>query len=226
MKLVVFDLDQTLVDFIEVHDRAAQVLFQSFFGVDARFTEIDFAGKSLIENFTELAVRNGIAEDKIKSRAQELLESYEEIFGEILPEDADKHVLPGVRRLLDELSKTDHMIVLYTGDSEGIVSQVFRATGLGKYFRFAVFGTEAETRPGLLKLAIERAEELSDKRFRGKDIVVIGDSIRDIDSGKELGTLTIAVATGFHSEAELANHQPDFLFRDLKDYKEVIKAIG
>jgi beta-phosphoglucomutase-like phosphatase (HAD superfamily) len=56
VKLIVFDLDQTLVDFISVHDEVTQKLFRDFFGVDARLTEIDFAGKSLTENFRELAL--------------------------------------------------------------------------------------------------------------------------------------------------------------------------
>ncbi len=38
MKLVIFDLDQTLVDFISMHDEVTQKLFRKFFDVDARFT--------------------------------------------------------------------------------------------------------------------------------------------------------------------------------------------
>jgi phosphoglycolate phosphatase-like HAD superfamily hydrolase len=38
--------------------------------------------------------------------------------------------------------------------------------------------------------------------------------------------LTIAVATGFHSEEELLKAEPDYLFDNLKDYRQVLKAIG
>jgi len=38
--------------------------------------------------------------------------------------------------------------------------------------------------------------------------------------------LTIAVATGFHTAGELAACQPDYLFKSLRDYRKVIKAIG
>ena len=154
MKLVIFDLDQTLVDFISVHDQATQELFKRFFGVDARLTEIDFAGRSLIDNFLELAKLKGIAENEISKNGQALVESYERIFGEKLPKEASDHVLPGVRRLLEELSQTDSFVVLYTGDSAGIVNRVLKATGLGKYFRFSVYGTEAPTRVGMIKLVL------------------------------------------------------------------------
>jgi beta-phosphoglucomutase-like phosphatase (HAD superfamily) len=75
MKLIIFDLDQTLADFLSVHEEATRRLFKQFFDVDARLTEIDFAGKSLIENFSELARLKDIPEDIFRRRINQLLES-------------------------------------------------------------------------------------------------------------------------------------------------------
>lgn len=226
MKLIIFDLDQTLVDFLSVHDQATMELFQKFFHTDASIKEIDYAGNSLIENFTRLAALKGIAADKIKNRAHELLGYYEEVFGKLLTQQSDKGILPGAKTLLNKLSKTDNFIVLYTGDSEGIVKHVFRVTGLGKFFRFAIYGNDAETRHGLIKLAIEKAQRVTSREFRGRDVIVIGDSIRDIDAGKKLNTMTISVATGFHSVAELKKHHPDYIFKSLKDYAQIINLVA
>jgi len=226
VKLVIFDLDQTLVDFISVHDEAARELFRKFFGVEARLTEIDFAGKSLTDIFLELARLKGIAESRISEIGRELLKNYERTFGEKLPRDTSNHVLPGVRKLLEELSRTDNFIVLYTGGSAGIVDLVLKATDLGKYFRFSVYGTEAETRVGMVRLAVKKAEKVTGKKFKGKDIVIIGDSIRDVESGRQLNATTIAVATGFHSEEQLSASKPDYLFRNLRNYRKVLQAIG
>ena len=226
MKLVIFDLDQTLVDFIAVHDEAVRRLFKKFFNVDARLTEIDFAGKSLIENFNELARVKDIREDAFQRRRNQLLESYETTFGESLPRDGAKYILPGVKELLSELSKTDHIVALYTGGSSQIVNQVFRVTGLGRYFKFCFYGTEVETRTDMVRLAINKAEKATGREFRDKNIVIIGDSVRDIECGKVFGALTIAVATGFHSQAELLKAGPDYLFDNLKDYRKVLNAIG
>jgi len=215
-----------LVDFISVHDEAARDLFRKYFGVEAKLTDIDFAGKSLTDIFLELAGLKGIPESRISEIGPELLDNYERIFGEKLLRNTSNHVLPGVRKLLEELSKTDNFIVLYTGDSPGIVERVLKAIGLGKYFRFCVYGTEAETRVGMVKLAVEKAEKTTGKKFRGKDVVIIGDSVRDVESGKQLNATTIAVATGFHSQEQLSASQPDYLFRNLKNYRKVLQAIG
>ena len=226
MKLIIFDLDQTLVDFISVHNEVTQRLFKMFFDLDVRLTNIDFAGKSLNESFHELASLNNIPEDVFREKSHQLLESYETTFGESIPEDASKYILPGAQELLSELSKTDNIVVLYTGDSLGIVSHVFRATNLGKFFRFCLYGTEVENRADMVRLAIEKAERLTGREFKDKNIVIIGDSIRDIECGRQFNALTIAVTTGFHSEEELSKAGPDYLLKDLRDYRKVLETIG
>jgi phosphoglycolate phosphatase-like HAD superfamily hydrolase len=226
MKLVIFDLDQTLVDFISVHNEATRRLFKKFFNRDARLTEIDFAGKSLNENFYELARLKNVPEDVFRKKSHQLLESYETAFGESIPQDSWRYILPGAKELLNKLSKTDNVVALYTGDSPGIVERVFRATSIGKYFKFCLYGTEVETRSDMVRLAIEKAEKLTGQEFKDKNIVIIGDSIRDIECGKRFNALTIAVTTGFHSEERLSKAGPNYLLKDLSDYRKVLKAIG
>jgi phosphoglycolate phosphatase len=226
MKLIIFDLDQTLVDFLSFHDEAVRRLFKKFFGVDARLTEVDFSGKSLVENFNELARLKGIPTDAIEGERSQLLETYEATFGESLPRDAAKYILPGVNELLSELSKTHHIVVLYTGDSHRIVNLVLHATGLGKYFKFCFYGTEVEKRNDMVKLAIDKAGQSAGQEFRNKDIVIIGDSVRDVECGRAFGAVVIAATTGIHSQEELLKAGADYVFDNLKDYRKVLTIIG
>ena len=225
MKLVIFDLDQTLVDLISVHDATVQELFKSYFGVDASLREIDFAGRSLTENMAELARLKGIAHSQFTKKSKLLLECYEKIFQAKIPPVASNYILPGVKPLLDELYKTRNLVVLYTGDSPGVTKCVLEATGLGKYFKFSVYGTETKNRLDMARLAIKKAEQLTGARFKGKDVIIVGDSVRDVECGKQLNALTIAVATGFHSKEELLSKKPDYLFDNLEDYWKVLKII-
>ncbi len=225
MKLVIFDLDQTLVDLISVHDATAQELFRTFFNVHVSLNEIDFAGKSLTENLAELARLKGVAENEFVQKSKSLLQSYNKIFEAKLPPTAANYILPGVIPLLQELSKTDNLVVLYTGDSPGVTERVLKVTGLNKYFKFSVHGTEANSRVELAEMAIAKAEELTGNKFVGKDVVIIGDSVRDVDCGRQLNALTIAVATGFHSEKELRSRNPDYLFKNLEEYSKVVQII-
>jgi len=226
MKLIIFDLDQTLVDLISVHDAAVRELFKTYFGIDASLYEIDFAGKSLTENFIELARLKGITESDFVDKSKSILESYEQIFESKLPQKASSYILAGVIPLLEKLSQTNNFVALYTGDSPGVTQRVLQATGLDKYFKFSVHGTEAASRVELAIMAIKRAEKLTGTKFEGKDVVIIGDSIRDVECGKQLNATTIAVATGFHSEEELMQMGADYLFKNLEDYGRLMHIIG
>ncbi len=225
MKLIIFDLDQTLIDAIEVHDRSTEQLFERIYGVDARLTEIDFAGRSLLENFKELARTRGLPEDAIDERRDEVLQWYEDAFSENLAKDGADHLLPGVKELLEALYVDDCIIALYTGDSRRVSESMLQSTDLDEYFQVTVYGTEAPSRADMIRLAVERAESLTGEMFSGRDIVVIGDSVRDVRAGKEVGALTIAVATGFHSQEQLKEAEPDHLFSDLGDCAEVFGAV-
>jgi len=222
---VIFDLDQTLVDFTWLHDETTHELFREFFGVDARLTEIDFAGRSLTDNIIELAALKGIPRESTMLKVNGILEAYDELFRSRLPRDASPYVLPGARRLLDHLSQTDNVLALYTGSSPGTAEMVLANAGLSKHFRIAVYGTKSKSRIHMVELVLETAEKLTHRRFHGREMVIIGDSIRDIDCSKHSGAVSIAVATGFHSNQELMRRQPDYLFDSLEDYREILRGI-
>jgi phosphoglycolate phosphatase-like HAD superfamily hydrolase len=226
MKLIIFDMDQTLIEFLDVHEKAARQLFKTFFNVDAGLTDIDYAGKSLNESFRQLAELKHISEDRFLSYKDKLLQGYEEAFARNIPADADRYILPGVEQLLSKLAETDNIVMLYTGDSRGIVESVFNATGLGRYFRACFFGTEVNKRADMVALALKRATELTGKEFDGKDIVIIGDSLRDIAVSKQFGALMISVATGVYTEKTLKESGADYVFKDLGDFQQVINVIN
>ncbi|MGA9048033.1 MAG: HAD family hydrolase [Dehalococcoidia bacterium] len=225
MKLIIFDLDQTLVDFLPGHAETVRRLFLKEFNIDAKLTGIDFSGRSLTDNIAELARVNGIDADSVRVRMAELLAEYEQIFFSLMPPDLSGYVLPGVRQLLQRLTKDGHMIVLYTGDSPAIAGKVLASAGLDGYFRFEVYGTEAKTRLDMAKLAVSKAGDLTGTKFSGKQVVIIGDALRDVDCARKIKALSVAVATGVHSVDDLKNAGADYAFKDLADTENVVQAI-
>jgi phosphoglycolate phosphatase len=216
-KLILFDVDQTLVDALEHHEAAFRKAFKEIFNVDAELTEIDFYGKTVPNIIRELAVLKGIPRGEIESKLKETVEMAEYFFGESVKKGEIK-VLPGVRELLEELKRANHLLGVVTGNPEGITQSILEKGKIRNYFDIFVYGSEGNDRVELVAIAISRAERKFGAKFLGKNVAIVGDSIHDIESGKPFGAL-IAVNTGFHSKEELMKHAPDYILHDLTDPK-------
>lgn len=217
-KLILFDVDQTLVDALAHHNVAYKKAFKEVFNVDAQLTDIKFAGKIVPNIVQELGELKGIPKDVVKSKLTEAIERVESFFKESVDKGKIR-VLPGVRELLEKLKEMDHILGVVTGNPEGITQSILEKCKLKGYFSILVYGSEGKDRVELVRMAIAEAERKFGEKFYGKDVVIVGDSIHDIECGKPHGSLTIAVTTGFYSKEELMKHSPDYLFNDLTDPK-------
>jgi phosphoglycolate phosphatase len=225
VKLIVFDLDQTLVDLVGLHNEVTHRLLDRFFGIEAWLTEIEHAGRSQRDGLRNLAELKGVPRDVFEARADRILDEFGIEFAARLPTDASLSILPGVVELLSLLSRTDHVLVLYTGDAPGVVEAVMRATGLGRYFTLRFSGTEVKERRDMITLAIRSATTATGCEFKDKDIVIIGDSIRDVECGRAFGALTIGVTTGDYTAAELTRAGADCVFPGLEPAQALLEAI-
>jgi len=217
-KLILFDVDQTLVDALVHHEAAYEGMFKEVFRADVKLTDISFAGKTVPNIIREMAELKGVPNDVVEQRFNEAIKRLEEIFRESVGKGKVR-VLPGVKELLRELKRRGHLLGILTGNPEGMTQSMLEKSGLKDYFDLFVYGSEGRDRIELVRVAMDEARRKFGGEFSGKNIVIVGDSIHDIDSGKPHGALTIAVATGFHSKEELLKHRPDYLFGDLTDPK-------
>ena len=225
MKLIIFDLDHTLVDVFWLHDETTNKMFRKYFGKDAWLHEIDHAGRSQPDGLHALALAKGVPEEVFRNKVSEMMQDFYAEFVAGLPDDASSSILPGVLTLLQHLEKEGHILVLYTGDSPSVGTGILRAAGLLHFFKYRFFGTEFPTRPDMIKSAIKSVKQDTGRDFLGKNVVVIGDSIRDVESGKVFNAMTIAVATGQHTLSRLAEAKPDLLVSSLTEKDKIIECI-
>jgi phosphoglycolate phosphatase-like HAD superfamily hydrolase len=137
--------------------------------------------------------------------------------------------LPGVHALLERIEAEPPAVVLglLTGNVVEGARIKLDAAGIGfGRFRVGAYGSDHADRPELPAIAARRALESTGRDFRGKEIVIVGDTPFDIRCGEHLGVRTIGVATGQHAAAELAAHHPDHLFETLEDVDAVWRAIA
>jgi phosphoglycolate phosphatase len=57
------------------------------------------------------------------------------------------------------------------------------------------------------------------------NIIIIGDTVYDIECARHSGSVSVAVGTGWTGRDVLVSHNPDFYFDDLAETDLVIKSI-
>jgi phosphoglycolate phosphatase len=224
-RLVLFDIDCTLVDAHGAGGRAIFKAIERVYGVTGALDGYSFHGRTDPGIIHDLAVRWGFPPDDVSRRLDECLDVY---LGLLTTEVAEGRVetLPGVRELVRALAEDERALLgLLTGNIATGAAVKLGPTGMAGLFRVGAYGSDSGLRPELPAVAVRRAEELTGRRFTGKEVVVIGDTPADIECGRSLGVRTVAVATGRHSAAELRVHSPDHVFVDFSDWRRAFDVI-
>ncbi len=199
--LWLFDIDGTLVDTGGAGMRALQEAAVEHFG--DRGPELDLAGS------TDLGVLAGIAGHFGQScgpaETQAFFATYlRRLDWNLAHGGFPGRVLPGVEALLDDLSGSSGTTVgLLTGNIAAGAAAKMRHFGLDRHFAFGAYGCDHADRNRLGPVALERAARHAGRAFSPDEAVVIGDTPKDIDCARAMGSSCVAVATGRFTMEEL-----------------------
>jgi len=193
------------------------------FGRPLSFDGISFSGKTDPQIFREIVMldieRGGEFDGTIEEAVTETLEAYKEAARGFLT-TADVRGLPGAIELVQRFhEQEDVQLGLLTGNVKEMAYLKLSQINLDGYFPFGAFGCDAEERNELPPFALQRATSHTGRIFSGKDVIVIGDTPRDIECGKMVGATTIGVATGHFTTDELAEHEPDVVLETLEEFR-------
>lgn len=226
-KLVLFDIDGTLVSTRGAAWRAFRRALLEVYGEAGPIEDYDFHGRTDPQIARELLRIGGLEDAAIDAGLSRLWTAYlRGLEAELALPGAHVDVLPGVPALLDALhAGGEHLIALLTGNIVEGARLKLSAAGLWERFDFGAYGSDHERRDRLPAIAVQRARERSGIDFQGRDIVIIGDTPFDVSCGQSLGVWAVAVATGKHSAAELREAGADVVLTDLSATEEAIAGI-
>ncbi|HOW28404.1 MAG TPA: HAD hydrolase-like protein [Elusimicrobiota bacterium] len=226
MKLLLFDVDGTLVHTGGAGLKALNKAFHQLYDLDDAMNGVAAAGKTdkiiVREVFEKKLNRPGTPTD-----ISAVLELYL-----IHLDDEMRHgtytVLEGVVDLLELLSRHPErfLLGLGTGNLDKGARIKLEPAGLNRYFAFGGFGSDAENRAELLRAGIRRAESLRGHPFPLSDIYIIGDTILDVQAGKAVGAVTVAVAAGSGRKDDLVASRADLLIDSFADPGPLLSHLG
>ena len=220
-----FDIDGTLLKCFGAGKKSLIQACEEVFGTSGTMNSVDFQGKTdpliLLESLESM----GFSEDHIERNIEALKARYFHHL-RINMYDGTSVLLPGVGELLQKLSRVKTILLgLLTGNFRESAAIKLGRFDLNRYFAFGVYGDDAAFRNHMPAIArkILHDEFGIDVPFR--NIIIVGDTLYDIDCAKSAGAVSISVGTGWIEKEKLLSHAPDYYFDDLGDTDRILEAI-
>ena len=226
MKLILFDIDGTLVLSGRAGARAMTQAFQEVLGVADGFENVPMAGRTDAWIVAQVAALGGMQyDDQLRERVHDTYIAH--LMREIHQPGPQKGVLPGVRSLLEVLSlRTDAFLALLTGNFEQGARIKLEYFDLWRYFRCGAFGDAEQDRNSLLPMAVARAQAGGWTPADPSQVVIVGDTPLDVAVARTGGVRSVAVATGSFDTQSLQATGADVVLEDLGDLTTAVSALG
>jgi phosphoglycolate phosphatase-like HAD superfamily hydrolase len=222
-KLLLFDIDGTLLRGFGAGGRALRRAAEALLGPGVRDHHMTFGGALDPWLFRQLCTAIGRELDL------DLHASLRARYAQLLVEELQRAepraiALPGVLDVLERLRGDARVTLgLLTGNYAETGALKLRGVGIEpSWFPVQAWGDMADTRPGLVPVALAQLATA----VPAGEVVVIGDTVRDVECARANGCLCLAVGTGGGRLDELRAAGADVVVEDLSDPAPLLELLG
>jgi phosphoglycolate phosphatase len=215
VRLVLFDIDGTLVRTGGAGVRAFAKVFATEFNALDGVERLKFAGRTDVSLLREFFGFHQIP--PTPENFQRFFDHYVFWLDQILRR-SQAEVCPGVWELIHQLKALPQppLLGLLTGNIRLGAEIKLRHLHLWDVFVTGAFADDHEERDQLAAIALQRASRILERELRGEEVLVIGDTPLDIRCARAIGAKVLAVATGGSTLEQLREHQPNWVVGDLR----------
>src|SRR5205823_12872122 len=180
MKLVLFDIDGTLVSTGAAGADAMRHAFAEMCGIADGFAGIEMSGKTDAAILREALTRHQM--DEAAMSVDIFHERYIPRLRLTLQEaHRPRRLMPGIPDLLEALAEHPDLVLgLLTGNFAMGAQLKLESFGIWHYFRLGAYGSDHHDRNVLVPIAQQRAHALLGHTIFAQQTFVIGDTPRDI----------------------------------------------
>ncbi|MGA3112219.1 MAG: HAD family hydrolase, partial [Candidatus Bathyarchaeia archaeon] len=224
IEAVIFDLDGTLanfnLDFKALRSEVRSHLIRA--GVP---TSVLSVSESIFEMLkkSEIFFKNGDKTnsakvfEEVRSQALAIAEKYE------MEAATTTSLQTGAVEMLKELKMMKLKMGLCTTNSEKAAKYILQRFKIEDYFKTIVSRDKVK----YVKPHTEQFElALKALGARAQGTVIVGDSVVDMQSAKELKAIAVGIPTGTATLEQLKNHSANFIITSLSDLPALIKEIN
>ncbi len=214
VKLVIFDLDGTLVDSLEDITVSLNHSLEPY-GFEPLTRE---KVKGLIGGGISVVMGKILGKDKARL-GREVTERFLRFYHEHIVDNTK--VYPGVVETLERLKNEGCRLSVVSNKRAALSKRVLDELGLSRYFD-KVIGSDSvgEKKPSPVPVL----HLLSTFGVEPGEAVMVGDSELDIEAGRRAGVSTIAVTYGYRGADVLAD--ADYIIDDVREIPETVRKIS
>jgi pyrophosphatase PpaX len=207
-KAVVFDLDGTLVDSVELITLSFQHAIREVLGREASREEaVQHVGTPLREQMVRISPEHA---DKLVT-----------VYREFNHREHDRmlKLYDGILDLLDRLTRSGVRLGLVTSKSRATTQMAFDLTGIEAFFDTTVCCDEAASNKPSAEPILSC---LAGLKTAPKDAAYVGDSPADIQAAHAARVTAIAVTWGVFETKALAAEKPELLVHTIAELADVL----
>jgi phosphoglycolate phosphatase-like HAD superfamily hydrolase len=221
-RLFLFDIDGTLISSGGVGNKSLNRVFEEVYNVKDAMGIVKPCGKTdpfIVREVFKVC----LGKDKVSQKTvDKVLNGYLKLLPKATLNSKNYKVLGGVIKFLKFLSKDkNNLLGLATGNLEKGARIKLERGDLNKYFSFGGFSSDIEERYKILAVAKKKAEKIVGAKISNSNVYIIGDTPLDIYACKKNNFKMIAVATGTSTYEALKKEKPDYLLKNLNEFKKL-----
>ncbi len=220
-RLILFDIDGTILLTRGAGRIMLSEAFQSVTGREVTIDGVAFAGRTDQSIAYDVAARNGIDGSAAADVVPRALSVYESRWRQDWATIGVER-LPGVEDLILRLAEQPHVhLALVTGNIRDVAYHKLKCVALDQFFLDGAFGCDSADRNQLPEIAVTRMQEHNSVSYHASDIIVVGDTPRDVECARTVGASVVAVCTGHYSREDLEEAGADIVLDSLHAHTNV-----
>ncbi|HMK95217.1 MAG TPA: HAD family hydrolase [Candidatus Limnocylindrales bacterium] len=222
VETVIFDLDGTLANF-NLDFKALRADVRSYLmrtGVPASVLSVNESMFEMLEK-AEIFFKNGDKSayvfEEVRTQTLAIAEKYE------MEAALTTSLQPGAVETLKELDRMGSKLGLCTTSSEKAAKYILQRFRIEDFFRVVVSRDQVR----YVKPHVEQFEmALKALSARAEETVIVGDSVVDMQSARELKSIGVGIPTGVATVEQLKTHFANYIITSLTDLPVLIKEIN